>query len=352
MIKTAALFAITLFSGMLDLDSHNSAGNNVGASKAPLTVVLATSPKEEPWKDDLTKESTIEDIKKIAFAHDCSVIVDGELVYVVDEAAFGLKRLKTELSVFSEIAKQGIEPFLNIQEGTVSPITYNYLLQRHIDSPRFKDCYEKGQVKLFFSPSPRITLSANGVNKEVELPANVSNERRSELTNNIPSPNDKAQRQLPKLDRSLFEVGQGLKSIAIKFGGKERSTYNKAVLTGRIMKSISDSLLREENRVHDAATSLLNSLTKSQLESIWSSAANEGSRMGKYDDLSEETKRSLEANFSHNYRELGFASEQEALTFLRGSRIHDIRFNLGISFSVLKDGTNIEYRSVIDLDSR
>jgi len=353
MIALTALLSLVTSCGLgAFLLPYQSANNDLSKTAPPLTIVIASNNKDESWKDDIVKATTIDRIQKIAGIHDCSVTLDDNIVYVIDEAAFGIKRINTELSAFVELEKSGIRCFQPLSEQDLSHQTYGYFLQHHINTPDFKDIYEKGSPRLFLSPSCKVKLSVKGKNIEVELPVKTTPETWRQLETPVPSPDSKAVRQLPKLDTSLFEYGQGLPSISVSFGGQKRSIHNRAVLTSRIMKIVSETIRKKEELLIDATNSLKSKLLKEQRDSAWGDGANSGLKSGKYDDLSEQTKRSLEANAAFNFKELGFNSEEEAVSFVRSSLIDSLQFDMNLCCYTVKNGVKVLNSCPIGLTNR
>jgi len=353
MISTLHLTVALTWIATINAYSLNQAASPKPATiSEKLTIVLATNTKTEQWKDDVIKESTMEGIAKATSGHRCAISKDGNNVFIIDEGAFGLQRIKTEESTFTELAQKNIQCYQKLTPNNLTASTYNYLLQHHIDTPNFKDAYEKGDGALFISPSPNFTLSANGRKLEMELSSFAPSDKMKDLVTEIPDSSAEPKRKLPAIDYSLFEVGQGLSTITIRFGGKERSLYNRTALSCRIMKMAGEAIMNSEKELKDAALNLLNGLMKNELDKIWGSASNFGATSGKYDELSEQTRTSLEHSIAAQYRRYGFNSETEAVSFLRTCHVDDAHVNMNISCIRNKNGMQVQTDSALDLRSR
>jgi len=295
------------------------------------TIIVAKGDREAKWVEQVLKETDIEDLRKLAKENGCSVVEEGINVFVIDEAAFGIKRLRTVSSALSEIAKNGMGMYSALDPNSYSEATFNYFLQCQTDNQYFKNAYEKGNARLFFTPCINFTFSGNGKTLTVaNNPGDVKMDEAS-LASSYDDKTSTKLRQYPPVDKSLWEVGQGLKAITVLFGGRERSLYNKAVLTQKAMKYVSNMLDTLDKQNDDLSINIAEQLMQKYHDDIWGQNTAVGTKSGKFGDLSSRMQGLLQAQVTSSYKDYGFASEAEALTFLRSSSISSARIDLSVS---------------------
>jgi len=317
------------------------------------TIVVIAGKADFKGVDGIIQSKDERALAEASKSAKCRMVASKEAVFIFHEPSLGIESLVNRLNALSDLTKKNVAPMSVLEEMGLSEDTYESLVESICRMPRFEDLYSRGKVKTYLCPGYQFFFNKDGKRTTFMMKADSSDDSSTlKLMNDPPDMTRQKSRPLPDKSKSLEYRSASLDRIAVMFNDQKATVAAKVKLSAQAFTILEDTLEKLGKDVTELRKSLLQKLLAG-FENQYGTPVPDGAKGLSFNDLPIALKQTIEGSFMADWKRNGFASENEALSYLRSCDIELVTQELFINMEYRTDGgAKVRNSSQLDIKSR